>query len=305
MPEPVFEPGPHLLGWVDDPERHAVAATIGPPLSQLAPALYQGAPPDNIFLFKAWKDALGSYPDYPAQAIGDCCSWGSGHALDLLQCIESVINKKPLIYHEVCTEAIYGMGREIGGMLRSGDGCYGSAVAKAVVQMGAIPRDPAFGGPGPYSGQRAKSWGRSGAPDDVKKKAAEHKLGAAAMVQSLSDVDAALANGYPGIVCSNQGFTSPRDSNGVCYARGSWAHCLSWGGRRLRDGKVEYLIFQSWGASQPGGPLSDDQPVFSFWAPAATFSSMLRAQDSFAFSAFGGFEVRPLPPHWTWSDLAA
>ncbi len=86
-----------------------------------------------------------------------------GHAVDLLQCVEITIGKEPITYQETCTEFIYGVGREIAGMLGGGDGCYGTAVAKALVNVGAIPRKLI----GPYDGNRAKQWGGSGRPRRV------------------------------------------------------------------------------------------------------------------------------------------
>jgi hypothetical protein len=209
----------HLMGWLDAPGRHAVAATLGPPLARVAPHL-MGADQD-VFLYRAWKDVLGSYPAYPAQQIGDCTSFGSGHATDLLQCVEIAIGHEPEAYKEVCTEAIYGMGREIAGMLGGGDGCFGAAVAKAVMK-GVAPREAV----GPYSGRRAQEWGARGTPADVQAKAAEHPVKATAMVTTLDELDAALGNGYPVIVCSDQGFTMTRDADGLCQPRGSWAHCV-------------------------------------------------------------------------------
>ncbi len=32
-----FDPTVHFTGWVDNPARHAMAATFAPPLSQVAP----------------------------------------------------------------------------------------------------------------------------------------------------------------------------------------------------------------------------------------------------------------------------
>jgi hypothetical protein len=41
-------------------------------------------------------------------------------------------------------------------MLGGGDGCYGAALAKAVTEVGVVPREAV----GAYSGERAKEWGR-------------------------------------------------------------------------------------------------------------------------------------------------
>lgn len=291
----MIDPPPHLFGWVDSPARHALARTFAPPLSQAAPQL-MGADQD-VFLFRAWKEALGDYPHYPAQRIGDCTSFGSAHAVDLLQCVEITLGNQPIEYKETCSEAIYGLGREIAGMLGSGDGCYGVAVAKALVEHGAVPRELV----GEYSGKRAKDWGARGVPDEIKKACAEHKLGAAALVTTLDELDAALANGYPAAGGFSQGFVMTRDADGVCRQSGSWGHEQCCIGRRRRNGKRQYLLGQSWGDGVPDGPTTDDQPSWSFWIYEESMASILNQQDFLTFSKFPGFSVRPLPP-WSYED---
>lgn len=289
----------HLCGWVDHPDRYQMVRTFAPPLAQSSPALMEAPPVENSLLYKAWKDVNGSYPSYVAQQIGDCTSFGSGHANDLSMAIEMVLGT-PWVWEETCTEAIYGMGREIAGMLGGGDGCYGVAVAKALVTMGAVPRSLV----GPYSGQRAKDWGRSGVPADIKKAAADHKLGNAALVTSLAELDAALANGYPAAGGFSQGFTMHRDSNGMCSQSGRWGHEECFCAKRVRNGQAEYLLLQSWGDNVPDGPLSDDQPSFSFWVTANAMSSILSQQDTLVFSGAAGFQKRTIPDSWTIGDFA-
>lgn len=289
-----------LGGWEPNhPNRGRIAATI-PRLSQVAPHLYGKAPLGDVLLYRAWKDVLGSYPDYPAQKIGDCTSFGSGHTTDLLTCVEISAGQKQIQYLETCTEAIYGMGRELGGMLGGGDGCVGAYVTKALVTMGAVPRKFV----GAYSGQRAQAWGNSGVPAAVKAEAAKFKVGASAAVLTLADADAAIDSGRPFLVCSDQGFTMERDSTGACQPQGSWSHCMSCSGRRTRKGRVQYCIDQSWGSQTPSGPLADDQPPFSFWIDANVLASMLGMEDSFALDKFGGFAILPIPAHWTYQGFA-
>lgn len=230
-------------------------------------------------------------------AVHNCTSFGAGHALDLLQCIE-IATGEPEEFKEISTEAIYGIGREIAGMLRGGDGCYGSAVARALAEFGAVPREEV----GSYAGSRAKEWGRKGVPAAIKEKCKAHMLGSATLVTTLAELDAALNNGKPVTVASNQGFSMTRDSEGVCDPQGSWAHQMFICARR-RKGQ-HYLLGQSWGDNAPQGPLSDDQPKFSFWAPGKTVARMLAVKDSWAFSLWGGFQRKDLPPGWSYMGMA-
>jgi hypothetical protein len=302
-PQPRGPPSSRFFGWLDNrPARLKLTDTLPHrTMSQALPGEVGDPGEPNVYLYKAWKEVLGSYPDYPAQQIGDCTSFGSGHAVDLLQCVDIALAKGDKSqWRETSTEAIYGLGREIAHMLGSGDGCYGVAVSKALTEFGAVPRELV----GPYSGQRAKQWGRSGVPADIKAKAKDHLLGAATLVTTLDEADAALRNGYPFIVCSNQGFSMTRDADGVCQPQGSWAHCMFISARRERNGKVQYCICQSWGPKTPGGPLSDDQPPFSFWADSRVVARMIAGEDSLAFSKFSGFVARPVPARWTYAGFA-
>lgn len=291
-----------LCGWVYRPAvTPLIAASLGPPLRQAAPYLFYGQLPAQVLLYKAWKDLLGSFPDYPAQTIGDCESHGHGHGNDLLQAIAITTTDQDVEYQETDTESLYALGREAGHMLGGGDGCDGASMVKAMTTMGLLSRKM-LGSDGTYSGQRARQWGRSGLSADLKAHAAPFKLGAAALVTSANDCKVALAAGHPVSVSSNQGFTLQRDGNGFCQARGSWSHCMLITAYRTDiDG---FCICQSWGSNVPSGPLVLDQPPNSFWAAAATVDRMLAAQDSYALSASPVFARTVIPIHWTVPSLS-
>lgn len=233
--------------------------------------------------------------------VHNCCSWGSGHVADLIECTRIALQKLNEEFHEICTEALYGVGREIAGMLGSGDGCYGGAMAKAVTQVGTIDRKSV----GAYSGQRAKDWGRTGTPKEIKAKMVDHKVKSFALLTSTGDLVAALANLNPAIICSDQGFTMTRDANGLCYPKGSWGHCMHCCGYRTRNGDIEFCIGQSWGPNVPSGPLSDDQPDYTFWIQSKVMAQIISQQDSWAFCGIDGWAGTAIPPHWTVGGFAS
>lgn len=292
----------HLGGWVDD--QAAVQSTVKTmPYPFFAEAAYhlvsavQGI--QTVLLYKAWKDVYGRYFEYPAQQIGCCVSRGYSEGLDLLQCVQIAIGKRNEVFKPISHEVVYGLARvDVGGGRLWGDGAVGAWAAKAVTDIGNIPQEMV----GPYDDAKAKLWGRSGVPDDIKRHCGEHKAGAASMVTSTDQLDASLQNGYPVPVCSNRGFTTTRDANGFCRPRGVWPHCMLICGSRADV--PGYLIMQSWGMDNPEGPLALDQPPNSFWADRDTVASMLAAQDSFALSSFNGFPGQKLPDHWTWAGFA-
>lgn len=292
---------PNLCGWIDHPDRHAVA-TLFPSFATAAPRLMQAGTPDgDLLLYRAWKDVLGAYVPYPRQEIGDCVSFGHAHGNDLLLCVEAALEGQRFSREEIetDTEALYGMAREAGNMLGWSDGCYGSAAVKAMTTMGVVPRSAV----GTYSGKRAKDWGYRGAPTEIKEKAAHWKLGNAALVRTWDELSAALGNGYPVTVCTNLGFTMHRDEQGFCTPSGRWGHCMLVCGLR-RGSRPGACIFQSWGPNVPSGPLDLDQPDNSFWVDHGPMERILAEGDSWALSQAPYFVERPLPARWRYS-LAA
>ncbi len=201
----------HLCGWRGEDDLQRSFAGQFPTLSRSAPHLVGApAPTEPIMLYKAWRDVLGKDPDYPAQQIGDCVSFGHGHGNDLLQCIEIGLGA-PAVFRETDTEFIYATSREVAGILGRQDGSYGAAAVKAMTTLGMVSR-AMLGGDGSYSGQRAKAWGLTGAPAAVKQEAGAFKLGSAALVSTWDELVAALRNGYPVTICTAQGFTLDRDA---------------------------------------------------------------------------------------------
>ncbi|MDE2104505.1 MAG: hypothetical protein KGL39_45135 [Patescibacteria group bacterium] len=295
-----------VMGWIDNPmsrflSRKAVGLTE---LSSLAPALMAAASSTDadILLYKAWKDVLGSYPNYPAQTIGDCTSFGHGHGYDLSECVQIALTgaDNKAAFAETCTEAIYGAAREKADMLHSwSDGCTGAASVQALLEVGVVSRAVT----GPYDGHRAKSWGSSGIPADIREEAAAHKLGSSAIIETLAELDAALAAGSPVSICSNVGFQGHggfhRDANGICYAGGSWPHCMMIAGKISSDGQSTYVICQSWGNQMPDGPQPFDLPPFAFRALASDVQRILNAGDSHALNKAAVFAPLSLPSHWT------
>jgi len=294
-------PSDFVRGWLGIVAIQQTCASAYPSLAGAAPHLFCQPPPSSpILLYKAWRDVLGKDPNYPAQQIGDCVSFGHGHANDLLQCIEIAVGA-PDEYRETDTEFIYATSREVAGILGQGDGSYGAAAVKAMTTIGMVSRQM-LGKDGTYSGQRAKQWGQTGAPENVKEEAKPFKLGGAAQVSTWDELVAALSSGYPVTICTNQGFTLHRDNDGFVQAQGVWGHCMSIAAVRFdREGAC---ILQSWGPNVPDGPLGLGQPNFSFWAERPVIEGILAEGDSWALSKAPGFVKRVIPKHWQYHDAA-
>jgi hypothetical protein len=288
-------------GWLGIDETQQHFATQFPGLAQCAPHLMlAGIPTTPVLLYKAWRQVLGQDPQYVAQQIGDCVSFGHAHANDLLQCVEIGLGE-PSIFEETDTEFIYGESRKVAGILGRQDGSYGAAAVKAMTTVGMVSR-AMLDHDGTYSGDRARSWGLTGPPASVEQAAKSFKLGAAAMVTTWAELIAAIQSGYPVTICTGQGFTLTRDSDGFAKAHGTWGHCMCIAG--VRFDRPGACVLQSWGPNCPTGPTALDQPTFSFWAEQPVIEAILNEGDSWALSKSPSFHQRELPPSWKY-DLAS
>jgi hypothetical protein len=285
-------------GWVPSPmEVQLVLGTLPRPLfAEAAPHLL-AAPADDVFLWDACKRVTGGHmPAHDQDGVGCCVGEGFSSAVEYLQGVEIALGGEPEEYCAISCEAIYALSRvEVGGGRIRGDGSVGAWAAKAVREYGVLPRR-AVGGHDltrfdPY---RARDWGRRGLPDELESAARQHPVRTVSLVRTFAEARAALANGYPVTVCSNQGFTMTRDRDGFCAPRGVWNHCMTFigatGGRR-----PGLCCLQSWGPNVPDGPIGvGGHPDCAFWVDAEVAGRMLGQGDSWALSAFDGFPARRL-----------
>lgn len=164
-------------------------------------------------------------------ATHNCVSHGWGLGIDILACTEIVAGEREKWVAPVCTEIAYACSRvEIGGgRLGNSDGSMGSWMSAAVSKYGTLHRLKYLDKYDftKYDGQVAKQLGRrgQGVPDELEPILREHPVRKVALVTSYKEARDAIVNGYPVPVCSNQGFTSTRDSDGFCRPKGRWGHC--------------------------------------------------------------------------------
>ncbi len=137
--------------------------------------------------------------------------------------------------------------------------------------------------------------GYSGVGNALKAEAVQRKCGSAVRVKSAQEAWSLIGNGYPINVCSGQGFSKQRDSEGVCRPSGGWNHSMAVIGRRTTsDGRKLFLIWNSWGDNWASGPYWQDMPEGSFWIEWKVMDSMLSRGDSFAYGTLDGFRGRDL-----------
>jgi hypothetical protein len=262
---------------------------------------------EDVFLWRAVRKAAklpdDKYPNVNQQSVGCCVGCGWKHSADVCQAT-AIASGKAFEFKPVSVEVIYAGSRvEVGGGRISGDGSMGTWAAKwcrergGLVPMGKYPAADLT----TFSPSRARSWGRTGVPDDLEPLAKEHPVKGCALVTTWADVKRSVQQGYPVAVCSDQGFRMERDATGRCRPQGTWPHCMAIIGVRVaKDGRSEAgFILNSWGDQAHTGPVwPPDAPVAGFWADASVIDRMVRQGDSFALADVAGFPARHVKPDW-------
>lgn len=250
--------------------------------------------------FEYLAEAAGAFP-IRKQTAPDCVSHAWALAVDMLAALEIIAHGESERWAgETATEPIYGGSRiEIGrGRLGNGGGSLGSWGARAVQELGTVVRG-VYGQIDlrRYSGQRANEWGRPGhgVPDELEPTMARHVVRATSLVTSYEQARDAIANGFPVVVCSTQGFTSKRDSLGFAKASGTWAHAMCLIGVDDANRRPGCLCMNSWGPNWISGPKRHGQPDGSFWIDADVVDRMLRRNsDSYTCSQFEGYPAQAI-----------
>lgn len=294
-------------GWVNDPDEvQVVSATLPIKVFSDTPAgkVVMGEDmPRYVFGWKAYEGLFGQPPPIKDQgSVGSCVSFGTNTAIE--RTLAAEIRRRnggsKAEWTRFVEEATYGGSRvEIGGGRIRGDGSIGAWAAQWATKGGMVPRkkypsrDLSV-----YSESLCRDWGQRGVPAEFEDVARQYPVKSFVQVKTYEEAKKAAAQGYFTAVCSNQGFTQQRDSNGVARASGSWAHCMCFDGYYTDDNGREYgHITNSWaryfqGSNGWGNPQED-----GFWAEASTIDRMLRQGDSWAFSGVTGFPARK-PINW-------
>lgn len=289
------------FGWVNDP------VAVEEVVSQLPYRTFADTPafamsadelPDNWYLWDFARQVTGNLlPPANQGQVGSCVAFGTARAIEYTICAE-IVNGQKEEYAKLVEEILYGGSRvEIGGgRLGYGDGSIGAWAASFVKKYGILDRK-VYGKYDftKYSESRCRDYGRYGVPNDIEPEVKKHPVKETVMVTTTEEARKALFQGFGIAICSGQGFSMRRDSNGICRASGSWAHCMCLCGWATIEGKLYFRIDNSWGANAHTGPTGPGSPgPEGFYATASVVAGMLAEKDSFAFSAVEGFPMRKI-----------
>jgi hypothetical protein len=287
-------------GWIDHQEsvKEVITSAKFPFLATSANLLAGTGEGKTVLLHKIYENVTGRKFPTLTQAIGDCTSFA------LASCIHCLMSAEIFLKDEIeyvpeflcSTEYIYGVSRVLigKGIFKRGDGSTGAFSVEGTSKYGTLLRKKYDSiDLTNYSGQRAKEFGLNGPPPDLIPIAREHCVRTYSLVKTYEECRDAIANGYAVMICSNQGFTNVRDSDGYSKGYGTWPHALAAIGIKS-DKRKGILILNSWGENWNSGPLVD-QPPGSFWAEGNLVEDrMLSAGDSWAISNFDGYKPRDL-----------
>ena len=230
------------------------------------------------------------------QTTGDCVSHATRNAVDITRAVEIDINKESESFEaRGATECIYqSRGHKGQGMTCSG-------AAKYVHEYGGIVLRQNYGMID-FSKYDSSLGAKHKVPFDVyTKEARKHQVKTISMITTVEEARDALANGYALSVCSNYGFSSRRDSNGIAKKSGRWSHAMAWiacDDTRERFNETLFLVQNSWGKWN-SGPKVHGQPEGSFWIREKDARGMLSQKGSWVFSDVDGFPARDLPDYGT------
>lgn len=299
-------------GWVRNPD--AVRQTIremnrGRTFEQLASGLISSFNTDvHRFYWESEQQVLGGVlPSWDQGQVGSCVGFGYGRAVQDVM-LNEIADGEPEQYpgSEVAPEIIYGGSRfEVGGGQLTGDGSIGAWAARWVKDWGVVPRGQ-YGtlDVRQYNETTCRHLGGVGIPTDVENLARLHPITQVAQLTTEQGLWSALGAGKGVPVCSLQGFTTYRDSDGYCSLSGSWAHCMVYRGRFVHPLRGRSVIEQnSWGNYLEGGGnppvqyVKEDGSVGTFVLPEGCFcvelsvaAQSLADQDTFVLAGLTGWE---------------
>lgn len=253
----------------------------------------------KMMLYQCTRKVLNSDTKNYPQQIGDCVSFGAKNAIEYLICVQNVLGVAPSQFRPIYPPYLYGCGRVFIGHGRinpNEDGSVGAWQAEAVQQYGTIASDEQ--GVPPYSGRVAKQWGAKGPPNEYVSIGKQHPVKSAAKISSWKDMVAAVTNGYPCTIASNQGFQMEADGQGFHNPKGKWGHQMSIIGVDDAYRTPYAIILNSWGDVH--GHLKDfdsgeDLPIGVLRVRAEIIERMIRQDDTFAYSHLDWFQEQKLP----------
>lgn len=307
---------PSFGRWADPAHTEAFfASQPDPTIRQAAPHLFQQDDNADVDLCVLYEQVTSKrWNSLNQNPRGFCVGFGNAKMASLTLAMMAYAREIDWPGADVAIEPIYGGSRyEIGrlkygsSLHRGGDGSVGSWAAEWLLEYGVLLMKPygrvdlSF-----YRMERCALYGEQGVDDSIEDDARQHPLQKMALCEQAEDVWRLIGQLHPVVHCSNQGFSMRRQSDGICSAIGTWAHCAGWSGRFtlpsgtrvLRydnswDGKADGSGYLGQAITVPGRhgpiPLNGNQ----FLVPLEIVQRMCRSgRETYAMTGPLGFTLR-------------
>jgi len=212
-----------FVGSICDPEDLSnLLGELKTPLFGAAAYKLYGAGEGKLSLpFKSLLKFDPKFGPSERQTTGDCVSHSTRNAVDITRAVEIDIKGESESFEtRSATEAIY----QSRGHRGQGMSCAGAA--RYVNQVGGILLRKNYGDVD-LSVYNSSLGANHRIPSSIyTTEAQKHQVKTISLVTTIQEARDALANGYAISVCSNFGFSSTRDRNGIAKRSGSWAHAM-------------------------------------------------------------------------------
>lgn len=283
-------------GWINDPD--AVAKTEEEPqngaFAVVASALRDSGEGKTILLYANYYKLGMKFPVLNQGNLGSCTAVATSGAIDCLKVTEIVNGDRESFKALTAPEPIYYGARRYSNFRLGGDGAVTAYAAKYINVYGvtAAVKYP-FVDLSTYNIQRCRDWGNNrGFPKELEELSKEHPVTRITRVRTWEECRDSIANGYPVIVGSNQGFSNYTDNMGFAKPSGSWSHCMAIMGIRHDNGRPGAAIVNSWSSNWIKiAKKNHDQPDGSFWADANVIDRMMKS-DAWSLAGFQGYKKK-------------
>lgn len=199
-------------------------------------ATYLDKLPERCLHYDLEIKATGSLMPRPYQLTGSCVGVGGARAYCHAMCGDVVMRGESEEVIFPFPFATYGVGREIAGMRRPGEGSFGGAQAKACEQFGILPStdsrlpQPTINDGWIYwTAAQEKQWSHPSAwpisRSELEKDSKQFQLQSVTRVTTIEGLCQAIAQGY-GITTASMFGTRPSVKNGLLMGpwNDEWAH---------------------------------------------------------------------------------
>lgn len=290
-------------GWVDDQKEFEtqLAAMAEPLFSSAATILSGSGKGKTVLLYKVLEEVAGFIPKPLQTRAPDCVAHANAICLDTLKAVEIKTGDREEWLLRTACEPIYSNSRVlIGKRMFRGGGSTNTHAIQSLIKYGSLLRQK-YGRVDltEYSSNRSITWGNQELPKSLLDVSREHVINDFNLIRNYEEARDAIANGYPIVVASSQGFTKTRDREGFCSPSGTWRHSMAVLAVDDAYRRPGLLIQNSW----PGylrGPTRHDNPTSSFWCDADVFNKMCRFNDTYCMVDFTGYKKRKINTKVGW-----